>query len=310
MLFLPYRFHSDGDTTAIGKEVSELLQQDCSDRAGSVLMDAVCDDESRQVIIILLSLCALISIIFCLFTFLREDKDEQITPLCPQLIVKEEILKFRLSIDSQEPSIELTNEKGVAICKVAVEWPDPFRNVSSGVAATVRVKNNGGLTLATVIARNVAVAGQGIALCRAGCEIFGFVEPDGPRRYIVRHRTNVTLLSLMGDFSARGADIDGANPAGTVVFKAKIDAESGVLSGHVVQHVDAGLVVCSVLATQVHKRLTSNTLMPPIVNYGTLEAKGLAALTSIAMTDIEKVQTATGTPQHDVEEALSALPTA
>merc|ERR1719464_2524101 len=161
------------------------------------------------------SLRATIVAVVCAFAFFREDKEEQITPLCPQLVVKEVDLAFKMPLDSQADSRTVTDLSNQPICKVALDWPDPFRPGASGVAATVRLQTNMDLTLATVVARNVAVVGQGLALCRAGCEIFGFVEFEGPSRFSVRHRTGVHLLTLTGDFE--GIDVEGINPVGSKV---------------------------------------------------------------------------------------------
>lgn len=214
-----------------------------------------CKPENMHAIFLLAFLCTSIVLIVCAFAFFREDKEEQITPLCPQLVVREADLTLKLPFETEDDNISIVDLADQPICKVAMDWADPFRPGASGVAATVRLQNNLDLTLATVVARNVAVVGQGLALCRAGCEIFGFVEPDGPRRYCVRHRTGVHLLTLIGDFQS--LDIEGVNPVGSKVcwFK-KIGGEC---RGRVLQHVDAGLVICSLLATHVHRRLTMAT---------------------------------------------------
>merc|ERR1719188_1836672 len=156
-----------------------------------------------------------------------------------------------LELDDDKPSKPL--------CNFFVDWMDPCRQSAGGVAATVRLQNNLDFTLATVVARNVAVVGQGLALCRAGCEIFGFVEPKGPRRYHVRHRTGVHLLTLVGDFAT--LTVEGINPVGSKVcwFQKSNDE----LCGRVLQHVDAGLAICSLLATHVHRRLMNSPPVPP-----------------------------------------------
>jgi len=125
------------------------------------------------------------------------------------------------------------------------------------VAATARLQNTNDCTLATVVARNVA--GPGIALCRAGCEIFGFVECEDPTRYNVRHRTGVHLLTLLGDF--RDVDVHGINPVGSKVcwFK-KVGTEC---RGRVLQHVDAGLVICSLMAVHLHRRIQAGAIAVP-----------------------------------------------
>merc|ERR1719171_1308006 len=215
-----------------------------------------CGAEKLRALALLVCLCATLVGMLCAFAFFREDKEEQITPLCPQLVVKEAELRFRMPLDAQVDAFEVTDMTGQKLCKVALDWPDPFRPGISGVAATVRLQNILELTLATVVARTptLHVAGQGLALCRAGCEIFGFVEPDGDKRYHVRHRTGVHLLTLVGDFAT--CDIEGLNPVGSKVCE--VSHSNGVCTGRVLQHVDAGLVICSLLATHVHRRLPQN----------------------------------------------------
>jgi len=218
----------------------------------------LCRAETIHAILLLSFLSVSIISIICAFVFFREDKEEQITPLCPALVVREEDINFTLPLGSNADNMAVMNlGTGQLICKVVMDWPDPFRQGGQGVVGTVRLQNNLDLPLATVVARNVAVVGHGLALCRAGCEIFGFVEPEGPERYSVKHRTGVHLLTLTGDFA--GFDIEGINPVGSKVcwFK-KVRTEC---RGRALQHVDAGLVLCSLLATHVHRRLLANAAL-------------------------------------------------
>merc|ERR1719343_1876491 len=132
------------------------------------------------------------------------------------MVVKDSSLTVRVPLPSEAGGVPVVSQSsGECIGKVSLEWPDPFRPSDSGVSATMRLQNAADVTLATVVARNVAVVGQGLTLCRAGCEIFGFVEPDGPRRYHVRHRTGVHLLTLVGDFAS--LNVEGINPVGSKV---------------------------------------------------------------------------------------------
>lgn len=214
-----------------------------------------CKTEAVHAYIVIFALAAVIVSMFCAFYFFREDKEEQITPLSPQLVVLGGDLKFILPLDQQIDCMAVGDKNGNPLCKVIMDWPDPFRPGSSGVTATVRLLSSQDQTLATVVARSMAVIGQGLALCRSGCEIFGFVEADGMQRYHVRHRTGVQLLTLSGDFE--NIDIVGVNPVGSKVCWLK--KENGVCKGSILQHVDAGLVICALLATNVHRRLHSNT---------------------------------------------------
>lgn len=218
-----------------------------------------CDLENAKVIILLLSLISTIAFVICAFAFFREDKEEQITPLCPQLVVKDSELNFLLPLFNVHAglpdSMEVSDNEGNLVVKVSMDWPDPFRQGGTphGVAGTVRLQDNRNLTLATVVARNVAVVGQGLALCRQGCEIFGFVEPDGDHRYHVRHKTGLHLLTLAGNFEH--FDLDGINPVGSKVCSIEKMAD-GRCVGKVMQHVDAGLVISALMAAHIHRRLT------------------------------------------------------
>jgi len=192
-----------------------LLQSDEAKHVASICTGGLCESENMQALLLLCILCTAIVSIMCAFAFFREDKEEQITPLCPQLLVTEPELTFHMLLSPQTDSMTVTDDNGRTRCKVVMDWPDPFRPGTSGVAATVRLQNETGDLLATVVARNVAMQGQGLALCRSGCEIFGFVEPElhPNRRYHVRHRTGVHLLTLIGDFG--DMDIQAVNPVGS-----------------------------------------------------------------------------------------------
>jgi len=217
-----------------------------------------CQTDNMQILACILALSTTLIIVLCVFAFLREDKEENITPLCPQLIVKDQDLHFRMpsfnSLDtSSNDFIDILDADSEILCRVVLDWPDASRPGHTGVAATVRIQNQQNLTLATVVARNVAVAGQGLALCRAGCEIFGFVEPDGENLYSVRHRTGVELLTFTGDFL--NWDVEVCNPVGLKVCHFR---ELGAISaGHILQHVDAGLVICGLMAAHVHTQLVA-----------------------------------------------------
>lgn len=222
-----------------------------------------CGNDNMHVVVLLIGLCAALVMSICAFAFFRDGQEEDITPLCPQLIVNDSDLNFTVPIDLQAEGMTITIPcKGQFLCKVVVEWPDPLKG-TSGMAAHVKLLSSLDHILATVVARNVSMVGQGLALCRQGVEIFGFVEPDGPQRYLVRHRTGVHLLTLEGDFgsSTSSAEIRGINPVGSQVCWFK--QSSGEC--RVLQNVDAGLVICSLLATYVHKRLLSGVKMPSTV---------------------------------------------
>lgn len=249
------------------------------------VQDPHCSMESMKVLVLLISLCATITVVICAFSFFREDREEQITPLCPQLVVKDTELKFRLPLGTQAEHMDVMDNKDPpnAVCQISMDWPDPFRGSPHGVAATVRLHKSD-QTLATIVARNVAVLGHGLALCRTGCEIFGFVEPEG-NKYLVRHRTGVLLLVLCGDFDCW--DIEGVNPVGSKVCSMKKVGNECV--GKVSQHVDAGLVLCALMATHVHRRLTVNVPPPWSPTSGltrALAAEAGGQATAAALADV------------------------
>merc|ERR1719296_34591 len=207
-----------------------------------------------------MGLCTAIALILVAFAFFREDKEEQITPLCPQLVVREPELGITFPWDAEHPDFDIKDAKGKIRAKVVFDWTDPFRTSTRGVAATVRLLSDQDVTLATVVARHMASHGQGLALCRGQCEIFGFVEPSEQypkREYTVRHRSGVHLLTLGGQFSV--LNVDGTNAAGTRVCSFGRREEG--MHGRVTQHVDIGLVICSLLAAYVHRKLTA---APPL----------------------------------------------
>jgi len=212
--------------------------------------------ESMHAVMLLLFLTSILIGMGVMCSFFREDKEEQIKPLCPQLVVRELNFAFTFPLSKQEDVFPVTSVLGHTICRVVIDWPDPFRPGASGVAATVRLVSTLDHTLTTLVARN-ALSGQSLILCRESGEMFASVEPDGPMRYHVRHRTNIHLLTLSGDFGA--GNIDGINPAGAKVCG--FQAFDGDCRGWVVPHVDAGLAICSLMAVRVHKRLSEPVSM-------------------------------------------------
>lgn len=261
----PHKVSSNMRGTSL-HQVSSLLSIRLQE-TNRFCQDPYCAAENRKVLFLLISLSATILLVICAFSFFREDREEQITPLCPQLVVKDSELKFSfpalpLFTEAENlTNMDVMDNKDNCVCKISMDWPDPFRGSPHGVAATVRLCKSD-MTLATIVARNVHVLGQGLALCRTGCEIFGFVEPEG-NKYLVRHRTGVHLLTLIGNFGIDVTkdtadqldiwDIEGVNPVGAKVCSMKKVGSECV--GKVAQHVDAGLVLCAIMATYVHRRL-------------------------------------------------------
>mmetsp|Transcript_35759 Transcript_35759/g.76253 ORF Transcript_35759/g.76253 Transcript_35759/m.76253 type:complete len:308 (+) Transcript_35759:138-1061(+) len=225
------------------------LLEDSSQPCG-FFQDA-CRTENIHATLLLLCLCAIVVLIICAFAFFRHDKEEMITPLCPPLVVRENVLNFTLELEEKVESFIVADFKGEPVCRVAIDCPDPFRTGCTGVAATARVQNVLGQTLATVVARRGTDESQSLALCRAGCEIFGFVVHESPGRFVVRHRTGVHLIALIGDFG--NLEVDGINPVGSKVCG--FTSKGAKISGYVLQHVDAGLVISAMIAILVSRRL-------------------------------------------------------
>jgi len=220
------------------------------------MVPAECRHESIEGLILLLVLCSAIVSIVCAFAFFREDREDQITPLVPQLVVKTDSdLYFKMPLDVGLSASTIRNLDDEPLCKVTIEWPDPNQSDDISVAARVTLLSTYDSTLATVVARSVQVAGQGLALCRNGVDIFGFVEPEGPKRFVVRHRAGVHLLTLIGEFSGSGSiNVVGVNPGGHKVCQFQ-SVGNGECRGRVLPFVDAGMVICAILSTVIHQRL-------------------------------------------------------
>eukprot|EP00448_Togula_jolla_P004197 CAMPEP_0170608206 /NCGR_PEP_ID=MMETSP0224-20130122/21463_1 /TAXON_ID=285029 /ORGANISM="Togula jolla, Strain CCCM 725" /LENGTH=326 /DNA_ID=CAMNT_0010933421 /DNA_START=184 /DNA_END=1164 /DNA_ORIENTATION=+ len=263
--------------------------------------DVDCRSESLHALMLLILLCSLLVLVICAFAFFREDKAEQITPLCPQLVAKDSEITFQLPFGDDVNQFPVTDLNGFTLCKVDVDWSDPFRAGTGGVAATVRLISNQNVTLATVIARNVAVVGQGLALLRAGHEIFGFVEPDGPRCYNVKHRTGVHLLTLAGDFGI--PDVEGANPVGSKVCWSKATSDNGgIVHGGVIQHVDAGLFICALMATHLHRRLSLGRSLPSSPWHGTEDVLAARKASRVCLSSGEEREPTTARAKEENDE--------
>jgi hypothetical protein len=226
-----------------------------------------CRQETLRVLAVASLLCVLIFFSFCAYCSMREDKEEHITPLCPQLVVRRSDLNFQMKLD--EPGrcfkvVECKDPENV-VCKVLLDWPDPKLG-GQGLVATAQLQSATDSLLATIVVRHVSDHGQALALCRSSCEIFAFVEQDCDNRYLVRHRSNIPLLAMIGDFDSW--DVDGVNPVGAKVCSLKRSGDT--CDGKVQQHVDAGLVICSFLVSYIHRLLTrpATVCAPPAFGFG------------------------------------------
>lgn len=219
-----------------------------------------CYAEQMHLIILLMVLISMIASMAVAFAFFRDDKEDMINPLTPQFLVRESEFTATMNIDPQADSLLIYDKKGDVMAQVGFEWADPFRPTAScGVACTLRVRSTWDVTLALVQARNLTLAGQSLAICRAAHDPFAFIEVEG-NKYHVRHRTAQPLLSLVGEFSAAPEgtiDLDGYNQVGYKICSIKKDANSSECKIWVTQYIDAGLVICSALAVHLQKRLAA-----------------------------------------------------
>lgn len=210
-----------------------------------------CQSDRLQLTLVLLVLLSAIFSMLCAFAFFREDK-EDITPLTPQLMVREAEMVVNLTLNAQDDNFAITKEDGEVVASVAIEWPDPFRP-GCGVAGQVRIFNSQqvlGIVSARSVLNTFGQAPHGLALCREKHEMFAWVEVEGTRSYHVRHRTSQPLLTLVGDLTPGGTiDMEGYNPVGFKVCSLK----NGKCK--VTQHFDAGMVFLSILAIHLHRRL-------------------------------------------------------
>eukprot|EP00927_Polykrikos_kofoidii_P052929 TRINITY_DN469_c0_g1_i1.p1 TRINITY_DN469_c0_g1~~TRINITY_DN469_c0_g1_i1.p1 ORF type:complete len:405 (-),score=45.26 TRINITY_DN469_c0_g1_i1:195-1409(-) len=221
-----------------------------------------CNAENRAILALFVSLFFSIVIIMCLWCHLREGKEDAITPLCPQLMVREGVMKFKVALEASEEGVHVTDIQDNIICRVSTLRPDPLRPGYSGVAATVCLHNDVTGSLATVVARNVSAKGQGLCLCNASNEVFGFVEHDNEGcNYKIRHRSGVTVMALTCDF-ASGDDIVMTNPVGTKVCVVRHETDS-VYAGEVCQHTDAGLMICALFAAFISGQLKATLPLSP-----------------------------------------------
>eukprot|EP00928_Gymnodinium_smaydae_P078354 TRINITY_DN6222_c1_g2_i2.p1 TRINITY_DN6222_c1_g2~~TRINITY_DN6222_c1_g2_i2.p1 ORF type:complete len:415 (-),score=80.30 TRINITY_DN6222_c1_g2_i2:896-2140(-) len=219
---------------------------------------AECTVENFHIIALVTTLVVGIFLVLCFYLHLRDDKEEQIKPLVPELIVRgSSPLRLKFALESAfagDGEVAITDAFGHLLCKVVTDWPDTVNPGFSGVAATVRLKNAYDHTLVTVVLRSVHVQGQGICIFRAGCDIFGFAEPmcDG-QQYRVRHRSGLKILGLFGDLASGDQEVEFCSPLANKV--ATIRREGNECVGEVAPNVDAGLVLSCFFATLTNRQL-------------------------------------------------------
>lgn len=225
------------------------------------LGSSACQQESLHIALLVSVLCSGLVFVCCLLAVLRDDREDYITPLSPQFVVKRQTLGFKMPADpSDKQSFDVTGLNDEVLCRVFIDWPDIGNQGLNGVTATLRVQSLLDMTIATVVARSVAVVGQSLALCRAGCEIFGFVEVDDTENlFTTRHRTGLPLIKLRHD--PESSDLELHNSIGMQVSTLRCDGAHCV--GHVCAEVDFGLVLCTVLASRVHHWLQERRPVAP-----------------------------------------------
>merc|ERR1719356_292472 len=97
--------------------------------AGASSMEWLCNQGSdcqvEALYMLMLVLALLVSVVTVLtsFTFFREDKEEQITPLCPRLVVKDDELGVSFPLHDDAHTVVVSDQKGRVHCRMHIEWP-------------------------------------------------------------------------------------------------------------------------------------------------------------------------------------------
>lgn len=244
----------------IGSQVSVVMAGMCDE------LKIDCRNEKMSILVIGGSLIGAISFVLLMYCFLTDEKDQHVTPLCPRLLVGARGLNFQMSMDSKATGIDEfeavdTDDTSNVLAQVQLTWLDPTQSVSSRLVAIARLNSTGGIRLGSVVARHVACAGQGLAICRPYSEeTFAFVvaEKEGmasnAKVYKVMHRTGLPLMNLAYDTAKN--EIHGVSSTGTVVFYVKM--ENDTCHARVAPTVDAGLVLCSILGVCMHQRIVQD----------------------------------------------------
>eukprot|EP00929_Paragymnodinium_shiwhaense_P015453 TRINITY_DN123549_c0_g1_i1.p2 TRINITY_DN123549_c0_g1~~TRINITY_DN123549_c0_g1_i1.p2 ORF type:complete len:369 (-),score=93.22 TRINITY_DN123549_c0_g1_i1:61-1167(-) len=231
---------------------------------GRVEQAEPCQVEAIQLLLLLGSLLTALFAVFCMLSHIHEDRTELLMPLAPGLLVKQPVLLFRMPLDSPDmDSFEVLDKGDQVLCKVTMSWADPFRKEPNDMLGVAYVHDSRDIALGMVVAKGGKTPGSGvqIGIRRVLTENFAKIDVAGPKLLHVRHRTNAMLLTLLGDFTPDATDIEGLNEGGTKVFSMRRLGDECMCK--VMQNVDAGLVICSVLGARMHRRLTSPQPFPP-----------------------------------------------
>lgn len=214
-----------------------------------------CEMQTRWVLLPLLTVLTVFIIVAAFLNiFIKEEVDDQITPLCPSLLSStERVLKWNMMQMETEDTFEVHDEEGSIVCRVSLEWPkfdkDDITVETFDVLAKASLHTSSGIPLAMVVAPRHAFAGDEFRLCRASGEVWGFVEPEREEKYHVRHRLcDLHLMTLTGSFETY---VDALNPAKALVCRLQV--KDGECHCKVFEAVDAGLVICVLLATRMHR---------------------------------------------------------
>lgn len=238
-----------------------------------------CTVENAHILELFLLLSMSIFFTLFMYTHMREDKEELLTPLCPQLVVKHQALDFKFDLGPNLDEIKVWTSDDKLICKLNTSWPDARQSGPSGAAATLRLQDPYGHTLCCVVLRSVAVRGQGICFCRASLvqEIFGFLEPTvaavpEQHRYVVQHRSKTMLYMLTGHLDSEPGDVTALSASGVEVCtlqRVRSGTDTNSVVGRCSQNVDAGLLICSAIASVLHQRLAATRPQPTCWDVGT-----------------------------------------
>jgi hypothetical protein len=239
-------------------------------RAGS---DENCYLDKLHVMLLFIVLSSLVISVTCSIYFMRDIKEGDIPPLCPQLVVQSnDTFSFPAHL-LEEDDFCILDSQGNKWLRIVTEGPSgtALHHGAHGVAATIRLLGCNDRLLALVLAK-AGQQQQKFAICRPNRDLFGFVdvETEG-RRFQVNHRNSVHLLTIEtkgNDFSG-ATEVEALDPLGAQI--SWLRHEEGKCSIHAKAHVDLGLVICALLAAryQMNSNLTPTS--------GVAEGEGQAA---------------------------------
>lgn len=238
-----------------------LMQASPTICADGFFSGSTCSVENLHILLLVVILCSAISVAGCLWWFTKDYEESRHGPLCPQLLVKQPGLKFKMTVDltSCQPMEILAD--GVVLGKVIVSWAEKrIAEGPAGIILTLGLQNATGMPLAAVAIRSVKHKEDAVMLCRPGCIVFGFLDvPADPyQETSVFYRTGSKMLGVLEDHHS---NLRAFSYLGIEVGKVNIDGD--VFSGEIIPEVDAGLFLCSVLGRHVRHLILSEKLVMP-----------------------------------------------